>query len=70
MRCYHCQGELKRSTAAFTDSRNGYVIALQEIPAWVCMQCGEPMFDAQAVNGIQELLKAVDKRIDKLRHAA
>ena len=70
MKCSHCQSELKRSTATFTDSRNGYVIALQDIPTWVCIQCGEPMFDTDAVSGIQDLLWAVDERVKKLRDAA
>lgn len=33
MECLHCQSELKRGTATFADSRNGYVIVLQGIPA-------------------------------------
>ena len=71
MKCLHCRSELKRGTATFTDSRhNGYVIALQDIPAWVCTQCGEPMFDTDAVSGIQDLLQAVDERIEKLRDVA
>ena len=70
MKCSHCQSELKRGTATFTESRSGYVIALQDIPAWVCTQCGEPMFDTDAVSGIQDLLRAVDERIEKLRDVA
>ena len=70
MRCLHCRSELKRGTSTFTESRNGYVIALQDIPAWVCRQCGEPMFDTDAVSGIQDLLRAVDERIEKLRDVA
>ena len=66
MKCSHCQSELKRGT----DSRDGYVIALQDIPAWVCMQCGEPMFDPDAVSSIQDVLQAVDERIKKLRDVA
>jgi YgiT-type zinc finger domain-containing protein len=70
MKCFHCQAELKRGTATFSDSRKGYVIVLQDIPAWVCPQCGEPLFDADAVRGIQDVLKAVDERVEKLRLAA
>lgn len=70
MRGVHCQSELKRGTATFTDSRNGYVIALQDIPAWVGTQCGELMFDTEVVSGIQDLLRAVDERIEKLRDVA
>ena len=70
MRCSHCQSELKRGTATFTDSRNGYVIVLQDIPAWVCTQCGEPLFDPDAVSGIQDVLRALDERVEKFRAVA
>ena len=70
MKCFHCQAELKRDTATFTDSRNDYVIVLQDIPAWVCPQCGEPLFDAEAVHGIQDVLRALDEGVKKLRNAA
>ena len=70
MKCVHCQSELKRDTATFTDSRNGYVIVLQDIPAWVCKQCGEPLFALDAVSGIQDVLRAVDEHVEKLRDVA
>ncbi len=70
MKCLYCQSELKRGKATFTDSRNGYVIVLQDIPAWVCTQCGEPLFDPGAVAGIQDVLRAVDERVEKLRAVA
>ena len=70
MKCLHCQSELKRGAATFTDSRNGYVFMLQDSPAWVYTQCGEPLFDADAVSGIQDVLRAVDERVKKLRNVA
>ena len=70
MKCFHCQAELHRGTATFSDSRKGYVLVLQDLPAWVCSQCGEPLFEAEAVQGIQEVLQTLDKQVEKLRHAA
>jgi YgiT-type zinc finger domain-containing protein len=70
MRCFHCQAELRRGTATFTDSRKGYVLVLQDLPAWICSQCGEPMFEAAAVQGIQDVLHTLDEQVEKLRHAA
>lgn len=70
MKCFPCQAELRRGTATFTDSRNGYVLVLQDVPAWVCPQCGEPLFEAAAVEGIQEVLQTLDERVRKLRQAA
>jgi YgiT-type zinc finger domain-containing protein len=70
MKCFHCQAELKRGRATFSDSRKGYILALQDIPAWVCPQCGEPLFDADAVRRIQDVLRAIDEHVERLRHAA
>ena len=70
MRCLHCQSELKRDKTIFTESRNGYVIMLQDILAWVCKQCGESMFDSDTVSGIQDVLQAIDERVSKLRGVA
>jgi hypothetical protein len=46
------------------------VNVLQEAPACVCRQCGEALLEAEAVSGIQDVLRAVDERVGKLRHAA
>ena len=70
MDCLHCGGELKRGLASFTDHRNGYTVVLQEVPAWVCDQCGEPLFDSEAVQGIQNLLRGMDENVAKIRRAA
>ena len=67
MKCLHCQSELKRGAATFTESRNGYIVVLQDIPAGVCIQCGESLFDPDAMSGIQDVLRAVDERVEKLR---
>jgi YgiT-type zinc finger domain-containing protein len=56
--------------ATFTDSRKGYVIVLQDLPAWVCPQCGEPLFEEPAVEGIQTVLRTLDEQVEKLHQAA
>jgi YgiT-type zinc finger domain-containing protein len=66
MKCFHCQAELQRGTVTFTDSRKGYVIVLQDLPAWVCPQCGEPLFEEPAVEGIQTVLRTLDEQVEKL----
>ena len=70
MRCLQCKGDLERGTTTYTDTRNGYVIVLNEVPAWVCRQCGEALLDAEAVRGIQEVLSTLDAGVNKLRHVA
>jgi hypothetical protein len=37
-----------------------------DVPAWVCEQCGEPMFGEATVDAIQEMLQEMDNRQEKL----
>lgn len=69
MRCFPCQAELHRRTTTFIDSRKGEVLVLQDVPAWVCSQCGEPLFEEAAVEGIQTVLRTLDAQVQKLRTA-
>jgi YgiT-type zinc finger domain-containing protein len=41
--------------ADYTASRNGNLVTL-DLPAWVCEQCGKPLFDETAVAAIQDFL--------------
>jgi YgiT-type zinc finger domain-containing protein len=45
MECLHCKGRLVKGTTPFSVVRGGYHLHWDAIPAWVCMQCGEPLFE-------------------------
>jgi YgiT-type zinc finger domain-containing protein len=66
MKCLHCQGEMFRGGAPFHFDRQGVHVSLDNVPAWVCTKCGEPLFEETEVNAIQELMEAVDKQTSKL----
>lgn len=70
MKCIYCQGEMVRGFAPFHIDRKGAHISLDEVPAWVCTQCGEAYFEEREVNAMQEILKAVDKQAEKLARTA
>jgi YgiT-type zinc finger domain-containing protein len=57
---------MERGIAPFHIDRNGYHLALDRIPAWVCSQCGEIYFDEAEVDSIQAMLKAVDEQVEKI----
>lgn len=59
MTCPHCRGTMTRTTAPFSLDRKGYHITWDAIPAWVCRQCGEPVFEAREVEWIQSVLTVV-----------
>ena len=66
MQCIHCKGRMQRGVAAFSVDRSGYHIHWDAVPAWVCTQCGEPLFEAREVDLIQQALVALDRESRKL----
>lgn len=70
MKCMHCRGTMVKGTAPFHIDKKGYHLTLDSVPAWVCQQCGEVYFDEQAVDSIQEIIKTLEDRTDKLTAVA
>jgi YgiT-type zinc finger domain-containing protein len=63
MECVFCSGLLVRKRVSYTATRKGYHLIIDDVPAWVCEQCGEPLFDEKTVDTIQGLLQGVDTRL-------
>ena len=66
MECLHCKGRLVKGTAPFSIDGSGYHLHWDAVPAWVCTQCGEPLFEGREVDVIQETIKAIDKENERL----
>ncbi|MBL7075215.1 type II toxin-antitoxin system MqsA family antitoxin [candidate division KSB1 bacterium] len=66
MRCYVCNGEMKKGKGSYNIHRKGYHFILDEIPAWVCENCGETYFEEDEVEEIQSLIDELDSRIKKI----
>jgi YgiT-type zinc finger domain-containing protein len=60
---------MARKKTAYAINKNGYHLVIDDVPAWVCQQCGEPYFEGQEVDVIQEVIRAVDSRILKAQFA-
>ncbi|RPJ37239.1 MAG: YgiT-type zinc finger protein [Planctomycetaceae bacterium] len=65
MECLYCKGTLVRDRVSYAANRKAYHLILHDVPAWVCEQCGEPLFDEQTVDAIQEILQSVERRLEK-----
>lgn len=65
MECLYCKGTLARERVSYAATRKGYHLIIHDVPAWVCEQCGEPLFDEKTVDAIQEVLQGVDTRLEK-----
>jgi len=66
MQCFHCKSELVRSTAPLSVDRNGYHITWESVPAWVCTQCGEVLFEESELQHVQLALEQLDRETKAL----
>ncbi len=69
MKCLHCQGQMERATAPLHIDRHGVHLSVDSVPAWVCKQCGEVLFDEAGVDSIQAILRTVDEQTARLTSA-
>ena len=70
MECIHCHGTLERGRTSYMVNRKGYHLIIDHVPAWICAQCGEALFDEETVEAIQAMLHQVDRRAESLALAA
>jgi len=61
---------MKRDKAPFHIDRKGVHLSLDNLPAWVCQQCGEPYFEESEVDAIQAILREVGKKVPRLAETA
>ena len=66
MKCTECKGTLSAGRASHTVNRRGYHLILDDIPACVCEQCGQPLFSQESVRLIQEMVRSLDERKTEL----
>jgi YgiT-type zinc finger domain-containing protein len=61
---------MKRGTTPFHVDRKGCHVLLDNVPAWVCQQCGEPYFEEKEVDAIQGLIELVEQKADAMTASA
>ena len=66
MKCIHCRGPLRKGAAPFHIDRKGCHVLFQQIPAWVCDQCGESYLEDKEIDSVQDLIRVIDAKMDAL----
>jgi len=61
---------MKKGETTYTVNRHGYHLLIDDVPAWICTQCGEVYFEEEEVDLIQDMLKEIDARAAKVRREA
>jgi YgiT-type zinc finger domain-containing protein len=59
MRCLRCQGPVERGSAPVHVERNGYRMAWENVPAWVCVRCELAYFEPDEVETIRNAVRAM-----------
>ena len=57
IKCYVCGGRLKKENVDIVRYWGKELIALNEVPALVCQQCGERYFEAKVSHKIDRRIK-------------
>lgn len=70
MKCVHCKSELVWSHVSLSVDRHSDHIAWESVPAWVCAQCGEALFEESELHHVQLALEQVDRKTKALASKA
>lgn len=60
-KCYFCSGVIKRRKVRVDYRWGDKLTVLENVPAWVCNQCGEKYFDAEIAKKMEQLAKTKEK---------
>jgi len=61
---------MEQGTTPLHIDKQGCHVTLDNIPAWVCEQCGEAYFEEKQVDAIQDLIRTVEQKAPKLTLSA
>lgn len=67
MDCFYCKGKMKKGRTSYVVNRHGYHLVLDDVPAYICCQCGEPYFEPEGVGLVQEMVKEIDLKTNALQ---
>ena len=53
--CEFCDGEVEQRVIQARFHYKGHTIYIDDVPAWVCVKCGEQYFDAPVYKRLEEI---------------
>jgi YgiT-type zinc finger domain-containing protein len=67
MECLSCKGALSKGTTHYTINRKGYHVLIDDLPAYICSQCGEALLPEEGVEKIQKIVDDMDLDYEMLK---
>jgi len=54
--CSVCKGRLEKQFVTYSQYLDGQFVIVENMPAWVCQQCGDRLYDPDMVEKLQRLI--------------
>jgi YgiT-type zinc finger domain-containing protein len=61
MKCLYCQAPVERRTTEVHLQRNGYKLAWQNLPAWVCSRCDQAYYEPREVEMVRQAVGSLSR---------
>ena len=61
MECFKCKGKLEKKKVNYIVDLENTIIIVKEVPAKVCMQCGEQYYDDETAENIEKIVNQLKK---------
>lgn len=59
--CEFCEGKIESRRIRARFHFKGHTIYVENVPAWVCVRCGEQYFDAPIYKRLEEIVRQRDR---------
>lgn len=63
--CSLCKGKMEHKRVDVIKKTNSKIVVINEVPAYVCQQCGERYYPLEVVESIEKILEGVAKETVK-----
>ena len=60
MQCSVCKGTMVQETTTYKTEINGEEIMIEDVPIWVCQQCGSSLLDDDVIEAIEDMLASLE----------
>lgn len=56
MSCFMCKGQLEKKETTFMVEIDGRMVIVENVPSYVCRQCGETSYDNEVTKRLEEIV--------------
>lgn len=57
-KCFFCKGNMEKRKITVDYWWKGELVLIEKVPAWICTQCGEEVFEGPVAEQMEKVAKA------------